>query len=444
MRLLCICYEFPPDTTPTGIRTGKLLSRFPADWEIDVVTVSRPNQINGRYQLFEAVDPGAGILKRGLRKIRLQKCVEWMTLLDDKQSWITPAIAAGRTAIQQNRPDAIVAFMMPYSCGEVGFKLKNEFGLPLVLNFDDSPTCLDMHPFFTSRLHYELARRFEDRLVQSASAAIYVSKHNLEAVRDRQPEGHWEKFELIRYGADPEDFTSTLADDKANQKFRIVYIGGMSGWYQFYHRLTDRSLGRTVFRFWTKLGRYHRATLDQRSSSPIYIGRAVQGVIKSQPDLQGKIDVQVFGNRYSMQDIERVLANENLADVVAVFGPISNREAVAKARSADLLFMTLPDRDPSLPGGRISAKTYEYLATDRPILAALPTGENRNFMKDWPGVFLVQPTDSAAMESIVRDLMRRKLAGETLSFDRSAGGSVFSYDRLSDQFCSVIRRACGG
>ena len=65
---------------------------------------------------------------------------------------------------------------------------------------------------------------------------------------------------------------------------------------------------------------------------------------------------------------------------------------------ADLLFFTLPRRPDGSRGGRISAKTYEYLLTDRPILAAVPRGENWDYLQGKPGVWLMEPDDEAAMQ----------------------------------------------
>ena len=82
--------------------------------------------------------------------------------------------------------------------------------------------------------------------------------------------------------------------------------------------------------------------------------------------------------------------------VVDVFGPVAHAQIADIIARADLLFITLPKRLDGSPGGRISAKTYEYLATDRPILAAVPRGENWDYLADKPGVWLVAPDDREA------------------------------------------------
>jgi hypothetical protein len=89
-------------------------------------------------------------------------------------------------------------------------------------------------------------------------------------------------------------------------------------------------------------------------------------------------------------------------------------------------------------GGRISAKTYEYLMTDRPILAALPAGENWDYLSDKPGVWLAEPDDTVALREAIVELATAKLAGEPRSFARERVHEQISYAARAEQFEAVI------
>ena len=141
--------------------------------------------------------------------------------------------------------------------------------------------------------------------------------------------------------------------------------------------------------------------------------------------------------------MRRALEATGVQDVVDVHGPIPHGEATAAVAVADLLFLTLPARLDGSPGGRISAKTYEYLATDRPILAAVPPGENRDYLEGKPGVWLVDPVDSRGMAAVIEELAAAKLAGAPRTFDRSALREELSYDTRAREFDAVIRAAIG-
>jgi hypothetical protein len=438
MRLLCICHEFPPDSTPTANRTGKLLARLPSEWVVDVLTVPRTIQANGRFNIRTAAEDEPNSVVKWFRKIRLEKFADALVFPDDRFPWINPAFSEAMRMIQSKRPDVIVAFMMPYSSGIIGTMLKEATGIPLILNFDDSPTCIDMHPSYPSYCHYRKTVRFEDLLIRTADAVICVSQLNMERVRSRLPIEHQRKFNLIRYGGDLQDFNQEIDQMPKAETFTIVYIGGMNGWHHFSGRPGEISLLKRLFRAFNNLGRFALAEVDFSTSSPVYIGRAVQEAIKQNPKMSGRIKVNVYGNRYPQDLVDGVLKGQNLSEIVNVFGPIPNHEAIRVARSADLLFMTLPDRRGTQDGGRISAKTYEYLMTDRPILAALPRGENRSFIVGFPGVSVVDPRDVEGMTKVISPLAEKALAGQRIAINRSTATRGFEYDQLGKQLEQLI------
>lgn len=436
-RLLCICPDFPPQVNPTSIRTAKLLRRLANEFQITVVTATPGAALDGVDVRCVPAGRGIGLL-RALRRIRLEKVADMLAWPDESRSWVAPALREAGRIIEAEQPAAVVVFMMPYAAGLVGLALKRRYDIPLILNLDDSPTCSDMHDYPT-RLHYEITRRLEDRFCRESDAMVYVSGLNLRRVRDRQPEPQRKKFTLVRYGADPADFAGP-PPAPIDDVFRIAYIGGMTGWTQFYHGAERQSLPRRLYRKWLELGRYRLTQLDQRSSSPYFIAKAVKSLASSQPQWDGRVAVCVYGNKYPQMIVDRALANGGIADVVHVYGTVPNAKAIAIARSADLLFLALPDRPDGTPGGRISAKTYEYLMTDRPVLAAVPPGENRNFLTGRPGVFLVDPSDVVAMANVIEQMAAQKFAGSSVRYDRRALSDELSYDGRAHHFAQVIRR----
>jgi glycosyltransferase involved in cell wall biosynthesis len=378
-------------------------------------------------------------LLRALRRLRLDKLIELSVWPDDSIFWALPAILAGRRLIRERRPSAIVVFMMPYSAGLVGVVLSRLSGIPLVLNLDDSPTCTDMHPSFPTRLHYLLAKGLEDAYARAADAVVYVSATNLATVRARQPESVREKLQLVRYGADRTE--APTQPPREDGRFEIAYVGAMSGWWALIGEDAPPSLPKRVFRAWTRLGRYERFALDERTSSPAVVGRAIAAVGAADPELAGRVKLAIHGNPYPPEVVARALRQAGVQDVVDVGGPVPHEQVGQIVAAADLLFLTLPRRTDGSRGGRISAKTYEYLATDRPILAAVPYGENWDYLAGKPGVWLCAPDDEQAMAAVIAELARAKLAGGPLSFDRSELAEELSYDTRAEEFAAVVRGA---
>jgi hypothetical protein len=326
--------------------------------------------------------------------------------------------------------------MMPYSTGLVGLVLARLTGLALVLNLDDSPTCTDMHPDFPSRLHHWLARALEDLYARRADSLVYVSQTNLEIVSSRQPAELGERFHLVRYGADEREFH---ARPPAGERFEIVYVGAMSGWWTLIEDQASSSPLRDLYKAWGRLGRFELAQLDTRTASPAVIGEALLRAIAEHPSWRGRLEMNIYDSRYPRAVVERALAAAGVEQVVHVRDAVAHELVAEILCSADLLFLTLPRRVDGSRGGRISAKTYEYLMTDRPILAALPQGENWDYLADKPGVWLAEPDDVGALRDAVVELAAAKFAGRPMTFAREQVHREISYAARAEEFERAIR-----
>ena len=167
----------------------------------------------------------------------------------------------------------------------------------------------------------------------------------------------------------------------------------------------------------------------------------MQRLLERHEEWRGRIGVSIWGNPYPQEVVDRALAAAGIADVVSVHGSVPHDRVPGLMASADVLFLTLPRRLSPSPGGRISAKTYEYLVTDRPILAAVSAGENRDFLSGRPGVAVVDPADEEAMAEVLEPLVAEKLAGRTLAVDRSRERAELSYDARAREFEAAIEAA---
>jgi hypothetical protein len=186
--------------------------------------------------------------------------------------------------------------------------------------------------------------------------------------------------------------------------------------------------------------------LDFRTHTPVYVGRAVQQVIAARPDWRNKVFVDVYGGRVATEEqIRKVLEVTQLADTVRVHGPQSRDEIMRQTRSADLLFQCVQNRVDGSAGGRIASKTYEYLMTDRPILAAVPAGENWDYYADKPGVHLVRPDDVDGMARAITLMCEAKFdRRQPITIDRSELLTELSYENRGFELETVLNGVLGG
>lgn len=433
-KILSISQKFPPETNPTAIRSSKTLKYLPEDWQVHVLSGNQDAALERTKVHFIRSWQPSSLLKT-IRAVKLGKLLDWLIWPDEDIFWILPAVFRGRKIIRDYGIDLIIVFLKPYSAGIIGIFLKWLTGRPLVINVCEPSTCDDLYAVFPTKLHYHLNRWLEDIYVRQADAIIYVSQLSLKQIRSRQPEKYYSKFHLLRGGADPRDFQGGIVDRSASDRFEIVFTGGMTGWGEFLEP-PKLNLIKRFRHVWMNLGRYYNINVNPASSSPIFVGRAIKQVMTQNPDWQGRIRLNIYGNKF--EQAATVLKNHDLLDVVRVMGPIPYFEALQKIQSAHLLFMPLPDRLNKTPGDRISLKTYEYLMTDRPILAAIPPGENRNYLLDKPGVHLVDPFDVAAMAQVISQLFSRQIAGETLVVDRVNVQRQISYVKRGEELAAII------
>jgi glycosyltransferase involved in cell wall biosynthesis len=439
-RLLCISYRFPPETYALAIRVKYFLNHLRREgWKIDAVTAASEAVSRDGLTVHHVSPRTPDRLLEWARSLQLDKLIDWFVWPDPYVFWVLPAYRRARRMLQDRQYDGVVVFMMPHSTGLVGLLLRRETELPLILNMNDSLTCSDMNPEYPSKLHYRLAEALEDKYVQSADAAIYVSKRNLERVRDRQPPEHRDKFHLIRRGTKRPPAPETTPRDR--EGFRIGYVGGTGGWYEFLDSERSPSLLKRLYRACRQLTTYTRVELDPRTHGPVYVGQAVQQVLNEHPSWTGRIHVDVYGKRFPEPVTNAVLDKFELHDIVHLHGPVPHEEALQKMAESDLLFMALPDRPDGSPGGRISAKTYEYLMTDRPILAALPPGENREYLEDKPGIHLVDPKGVNEMTKVIARLASDHFDGSRIMIDRSVLYSSLSSTARSQAFERVVAKA---
>jgi glycosyltransferase involved in cell wall biosynthesis len=127
--------------------------------------------------------------------------------------------------------------------------------------------------------------------------------------------------------------------------------------------------------------------LDILTRSVVYLLDAVDRVLAERPELRARIEVHLAG----------VAAGEDDDGVVRRRGYLPHADTIALMRSADLLFLPMHDLPAGTRARIVPGKTYEYLATGRPILAAVPDGDARDLLARSGGVTLCRPADTAAM-----------------------------------------------
>lgn len=100
---------------------------------------------------------------------------------------------------------------------------------------------------------------------------------------------------------------------------------------------------------------------------------------------------------------QAVIASSNVQEFTRFTGYVSHAESLQLVRTADLLFLPMHNLPPGRRCKSIPGKTYEYMASGRPILAAVPDGDARDFLSQCGTALLSRPDD---VEGMVQQLDR--------------------------------------
>jgi glycosyltransferase involved in cell wall biosynthesis len=299
--------------------------------------------------------------------------------------WVEGAVEAASA----EDVDLVYASMSPFESGEAAARLARRLGKQWVADLRD-PWALDEMLEYPTWLHRRLAVR-RMRSVLSTASAIVMNTDEAVAIVRGFPELSEKPVVAVPNGFDPEDFAQP-EPRRRDGAFRIVHTG-------YLH--TDLARGGTLAGLAKRALGGRVPGVNVLARSHVYLLQAVDRICDSDPSLARTLEIHLAG-ALSTGDLE--LARSR---VVTVHGYLPHAASVALLRSADLLFLPMHD----LPAGRrariVPGKTYEYLASRRPILAAVPDGDARDLLARSSTAFLCRPTDVECMTRVIADELER-------------------------------------
>ena len=392
--------KFASHLPALGIETHVLAPDVPGaeDAELELPTQAWIHRV--RY-----VGPRSGrpseqlVAKQGLSRVGTQAALLGRRLLvpDENVPWSTIATPFAIRLVRREGIDVVLTTSPPPSLHLLGATVKRTTGAAWVADLRDP---LTSHPH---RRGYEsrLARVKEStvggvgRLVASqADAIVAASEPIAEEMRALEPKG---KVVTIANGCDFDDFAGL--EHHTSDRLRITHAGHFHG---------------------------------KRDPRPFLRALAQSGLD----------DVVVrFAGDFRVADREYAEAL-GLGDRVELLGEVSRRRSLELQRDSDVLLLLIPES-----GGRgkdvLTGKIYEYLAAERPILAAVPPDGAAAQLVREAGAGVVVPSDDVeGLRDALLDLHRQwqegRLDGTPLSPELRARLSRGSrVEELADVLRSV-------
>jgi glycosyltransferase involved in cell wall biosynthesis len=283
---------------------------------------------------------------------------------------------------------------------------------------------------YPTALHRWIDRAGMRRTLRSAAAVVMNTREAADALRRAFPEHRDRPVPALPVGFDAADFAAPRPGPSGDA-FRIVHTGSFHTRLALDHQRSARLRGL--------LRGGPEQPVDVLPRSPYYLRRALDRIAAERPELAARIELHLAG---PLTDADRGVL-EGLPNVHA-HGFLTHRETLALIDSADLLFLPMQD----LPeGGRVRivpCKGYEYLASGRPVLAALPDGDGRDLFERTAASYVVRPTDDGAMAEAILAETRRPDRRRSVAAERAEAIAWLERGSLNRELVATFDAVLGG
>ena len=362
---LMIAYHFPPIRVSSGIQRTLKFATYLRDhgWTPIILTISpEAYPVTSDDQMDEIprdihVSRAWGL--DAAKHLSVAGHYLKITALPDRYAtWLPAAVWQGRNLIKKYSPQVIWSTYPIATAHNIGFYLHRWSGIPWVADFRDSMT-EDNYPRDPVQRKYYL--RIEKKTVNNCARAVFTAPSALEMYQTRYPNVPKRHWALIPNGYDDDNFVSAelmLAENPRPKRDKLLLV--------------------------------HSGILYPSERDPRCFFQAVErlkanGLINSN-DLEIRLRATGHDDLYIP-----MLTDANISDIVHLEPAIPYEVALAEMLQADglLLFQSAGCNH------QIPAKLYEYLRTDRPILALIdPFGDTAVTLSEFQK-YVAAPLDDA-------------------------------------------------
>jgi len=276
----------------------------------------------------------SGIIPNQKKQSLLEKLFLWIRgnvfIPDARVFWVKPSVLYLEKYIRENGIDTIITSGPPHSLHLIGLALKERAKTHWIADFRDPWTTIGYHNKLklsksASKKHKEL----ESIVLNEADQILVTSqttKKEFEALTSKP-------IEVITNGFDVEKITKQPLDEK----FSMAHIGSF---------LSERN--------------------------PRILWKCLKEIIKENPDFKKDFELKLIGA--VSQEVLDALSEFRLSSYVNNLGYVPHKTAVEHQRKSQVLLLVeinSEDTKSIIPG-----KLFEYMASERPILAIGPEGSD--------------------------------------------------------------------
>lgn len=328
----------------------------------------------------------SGIIPNQKKQSFLDKTFLWIRgnlfIPDARVFWVKPSVSYLEKYIVENNIDTIVTSGPPHSLHLIGLELKQKLDIKWFADFRDPWTTIGYHKSLRlSRFAAKKHKALEHQVLNTADTIIVTSKttkSEFQAITTKP-------IAVITNGYDTEQVEKQTLDTK----FSLAHIGSF---------LSERN--------------------------PPSLWESLVELLHEIPDFKSHLEVKLIGA--VSQEVLETISQFGLNSYLNNLGYVSHAEAIAHQRKSQVLLLIEIDSEDTksiIPG-----KLFEYMVSNRPIIAIGPNGSDfaEIITNTNTGVFF-KYSEKLKLKSVILDLYNQFLEGKL----QSNGVGLQKYSRKS-------------
>jgi glycosyltransferase involved in cell wall biosynthesis len=292
--------------------------------------IFEPYQLAGFLSKKETKKISSGIIPAAKKQSFLERMLLWIRgnlfIPDARFLWVNPSVKYLKEYIQEHKIDTIITSGPPHSLHLIGLKLKQSLNINWYADFRDPWTTIGYHKALKLSSYADKKHKQLEKAVLNGADCIIVTSKTTKA--EFKLLTHT-RIEVITNGYDVEN----VAKQSLDEKFTMAHIGSF---------LSDRN--------------------------PKVLWEVLQELIAENTLFATHFQLKLIGK--VSQEILDSIAKYTLMDYCNNLGYVSHIEAIQHQRKSQVLLLIeidSPETRSIIPG-----KLFEYMASERPIVAIGP------------------------------------------------------------------------
>ena len=325
---------YVPENPSYPINDNSFVDEIPEGIKVIKQPIKEPYKLASKFSKGDSNTISKGIIKNSSKQSLKEKLMLFIRgnffIPDARIGWVKPSVQFLNKYIRENGIEVVITTGPPHSLHLIALKLKNKLAFNWIADFRDPWTTIGYHKKLKLLPMAKLKHKNLERKVLTTADQIIVTSPTTKTEFKRITDT---PIEVITNGYD----VNSVNEFEPDKKFTIAHIGSL---------LSERN--------------------------PEVLWKALGDISRDDKVFQSQFQLNLVGavSNEILQAIER----HELFQFVNLVGYVSHEEAIRHQKQSQVLLLVEIDSEETkciIPG-----KLFEYMASNRPILAIGPEGSD--------------------------------------------------------------------